>query len=827
MFKNISIKAKLILLVLIPVAVIAIMAVKTVLGVYSEVSSFKDLNKVVVLSTKISALVHETQKERGATAGFIGSKGVKFVNMLQDQRKLTDLKVSELKSFLSTIDLNSINTNISGSIDNVLGKLNNIQAIRTDVSGLNISTSNAIGYYTKINNEFLDCIIEISKMSRSPEISKQLIAYSSFLLSKERAGIERAIGANILTKDAFGKGIMTKFSNLIAIQDTYTSSFLKYVSKDAKAFYNQKLQSKEVNEVNRIRGVLLNSSEKHALISQMKEVVGYGGLIHNFKNYVIRGVEKYEQRVSEQYNQLNELIVQYKSLGNVSSQENQLLNDIQTVFTKYNDGISSVVKAVASGERVKKLDKIVKVSDTPAVKGLNKLSSSLFGDDAGYWFKTITVKINLLKQVDDYLANELIVTIDNVLANENSKLMFVIVLNFIGALISLVIAVLILRNITGSLNVFQNGLLDFFNYLNKQIDTAEPIKIDSNDEIGHMAKAVNENIEKVQKNIDLEKQAVSDITQGLKKLEEGDLAYTITAQCEGEYDLIKQSVNNVSDKLDAMVRNITKSADQMKIASGEVNGSSQTISSGAEQQASSIEETTSAIEEMSGSINETASNAQKTNEMAEAAAKMANEGGDAVDKTVGAMSTIADKIKIIEDIVYQTNLLALNAAIEAARAGEHGKGFAVVAAEVRKLAKRSQVAASEISGITADSLAVSQEAGALISKAVPQIQETALLIKDIASAAQEQDIGIKQITTAMNELDTVTQDNASSAQELASSSGKLNGQANSLTELMKFFTIERQKEDTNSDSQRRGDNISMQSNDELNGVVDLSEFDRY
>ena len=827
MFKNISIKAKLILLVLIPVAVIAIMAAKTVMGVYSEVNSFKDLNKVVVLSTKISALVHETQKERGATAGFIGSKGVKFVDILQNQRKLTDIKVDEIKGFLTTIDLKSINKNISGSIDNVLGRLNNIQTIRTDVSGLNISASDAIGYYTKINNEFLDCIIEISKMSRSPEISKQLIAYSSFLLSKERAGIERAIGANILTKDVFGKGIMTKFSNLIAIQNTYTGSFLKYVSKDAKVFYNQKLQAKEVNEVNRIRGVLLNSGEKHALISQMKEVVGYGGLIHNFKNYVIRGAEKYEQRVFEQYNQLNKLIVQYKSLGNISAQENQLLNDIQIVFTKYNEGISSVVKAVALGESVKKLDKIVKVSDTPAVKGLNKLSSSLFSDDAGYWFKTITVKINLLKQVDDYLANELIVTIDNVLANENNNLMFVIGLNFIGALVSLVIAVLILRNITGSLNIFQNGLLDFFNYLNKQIDTAEPIKIDSNDEIGHMAKAVNENIEKVQKNIDLEKQAVSDITQGLKKLEEGDLAYTITTQCEGEYDLIKQSVNNVSDKLDAMVRNITKSADQMKIASGEVNGSSQSISSGAEQQASSIEETTSAIEEMSGSINETASNAQKTNEMAEAAAKMANEGGDAVDKTVGAMSTIADKIKIIEDIVYQTNLLALNAAIEAARAGEHGKGFAVVAAEVRKLAKRSQVAASEISGITADSLAVSQEAGALISKAVPQIQETALLIKDIASAAQEQDIGIKQITTAMNELDTVTQDNASSSQELASSSGKLNGQANSLTELMKFFTIERQKEDINNDSQRRGDNIPMQSNDELNSVVDLSEFDRY
>lgn len=339
---------------------------------------------------------------------------------------------------------------------------------------------------------------------------------------------------------------------------------------------------------------------------------------------------------------------------------------------------------------------------------------------------------------------------------------------------------------------------------------------------------------------------ITEVGDILSSVGDGDLTKQIEMDLPGDFDNIKVSTNSFINSLTNTVQQIIDGANQMKIASGEVNNYSMSISSGAEQQASALEQTTSAVEEMSGSINETAKNAQKTNEMAEAAAKMAIEGGEAVNKTVDAMKTIADKIKIIEDIVYQTNLLALNAAIEAARAGEHGKGFAVVAAEVRKLAKRSQIAAGEISSITTNSLEVSQKAGELISNVVPQIQETANLIKDIATAAKEQDVGIVQITTSMNDLNQVTQGNAASSQELASASEELDGQSSTLAELMKFYKVESvEGEETNhsfvktekpivshlvvkpqkqTHKKTKTSDISEQSADE---EIDLKNFDRY
>ena len=287
--------------------------------------------------------------------------------------------------------------------------------------------------------------------------------------------------------------------------------------------------------------------------------------------------------------------------------------------------------------------------------------------------------------------------------------------------------------------------------------------------------------------VDILGNIICEIKEVLGKMSNGDLTSKIELDLPGDFNAIKLNINEFIDNLTQMVEKIRTNSTEMGIASSEVNKTSQTLSMGAEQQSSSLEETTAAVEELTGAIDENSKNATETNEIANEASSMAKQGGDAVSQTVESMQIIADRISIIEDIVYQTNLLALNAAIEAARAGEHGKGFAVVAAEVRKLAKRSQVAAKEISTITKDSVKVSEEAGELINSLVPKIERTAMLIQSISTASVEQSKGIEQISNAMLQLDDVTQSNSTSAQELSSAAEELDGQSNGLVKLMEFF----------------------------------------
>ena len=190
------------------------------------------IRSLVDLSMMESDLIHEIQKERGMSSGFIGSQGQDFQDEIIQQRKLTDIKINTLKQYLEDFDKKQLQADFRTKLNLVLKDLKKIGEVRSQVSNLEISLRNTLGYYTNLNNQFLNLIAETANLNNNGKISRTINAYVSFLIAKEKAGLERAVLANTFARKSFGPGMFEKLIKLITKQEVYTNVFKRLASPE-------------------------------------------------------------------------------------------------------------------------------------------------------------------------------------------------------------------------------------------------------------------------------------------------------------------------------------------------------------------------------------------------------------------------------------------------------------------------------------------------------------------------------------------------------------------------------------------------------------------
>ena len=200
----------------------------------------------------ISELVHEIQTERGLSSGYLASQGRVFAEEIVLQRAYAK---HEVENFMQII--NKQHARQYGKLKILLSQM---EKIEHKIDTLDISANEAIEYYSTINSILLQSIVEVAEQSTSVDIRNKILAYSHFLKLKEYAGIQRALGTEIILQNTVNLKSKLHYYKMIVKYDMHREKFLRITKQQSSSYYKFDSNPRVDLKIKSLSQIILKSS---------------------------------------------------------------------------------------------------------------------------------------------------------------------------------------------------------------------------------------------------------------------------------------------------------------------------------------------------------------------------------------------------------------------------------------------------------------------------------------------------------------------------------------------------------------------------------------
>ena len=475
--KNLSIKTKLFLVVVFPVMAIIFLATDFVHNKLEDVNYLNKFENFLLISKQSSALIVNLQKER--------SLSIRYVNNISDKEKLDKQR-------------ESVDLSYSLLLQKDMLIKQHIKDFREDIDRKSINSITIINNYSNLIQLIIQKISKLLSFNNNIQLQNKIYTYIYFLKAKENLSLQRVISTDIFMSKKYTTNLFVKLNQVHNSFKYNINIFKTSINQDLLRYYLD-ININNNLEILNYQNLIFDKIHKNEILSHIKDIAGYGGLIHNFKNYLLRGEEKYKTTFLQKYIILENLIEKYKQYK-TTKEELEYINNIYNTFAQYKINIDKI----DTKSDISLLDKKVKIDDSDAIKALNTLSSSVVGIDIKKWCNLINKNIQKLNVIDNKIMDN-ILDIQNNLKNQYiSNLIMSITIAIILIFIVMFFLIFISKDILCKLKKLEIGLISFFKYVSHDSKRFKSIKIEGSDEFANMSLILNDGIKETVKYIQKE-----------------------------------------------------------------------------------------------------------------------------------------------------------------------------------------------------------------------------------------------------------------------------------------------------------------------------------
>lgn len=620
------------------------------------------LERLSELSNYTTGVLQQLQRERARSAAFVAADGQRFGQELQQQKALTDQHINKFNSYLGENTTLEFGQDFTETWQAMLKELDQLADTRSAVLSVQLSTQQAIDFYSRLNARLIGATQLLSQIGASAEISNIASAYTYALQATENAGIERAILNVAFSSDTLPFNNLRTLVSLIAQQTLNTNQFISRANTEQRRWIEQKLSDPIIGQVEQAR-------------------------------------------------------------------ESAIQNATSGMFT-------------------------IKAAD---------------------WYAMSTKKIDLLHESANFLSNELVSSTTKLLQEARKQFFFTLFMCVAIFISAGLFSYWLSRQLVKQIRTLQSSIEEIEQ--NNNLSVRAPI--DSTDEIGRTSQVFNQMLDKFQTTI--------------KHMHQSALQVASTAE---------ELTATTAQTSHGMLQNRNET-EQTVVAMNEMAATVQEVAQNTAQAALAAEDAEQQSQASTQGINNALSNISSLEQEIQSAAQVVHGLAKDSDK-------IGKVLDVIRGIAEQTNLLALNAAIEAARAGDAGRGFAVVASEVRSLASSTHESTLEIQnlisslqkGVTQsveamkhasehaiDSVKIVEDSVQLQNNVTENLVTVTAMTVQIATAAEEQRAVTEEINHNIVNISQVTEQTASSTQQIADASEDLAKLASQMQSLVEEFKV--------------------------------------